>query len=405
MIIPNAILCWLVAPSMAYLVFNEKNKLAKLWETYMPIRSNEYFEFALPATLMFIFGMRLIRNNVSKSSSHQILIDNLKKYVYPKGNISIIMIVFGLIATVLYRITPSAIQQVMYSFSFMTYVGTYYAYYSNFKYKKTVISLAVFITLLQSVITGMYGELVYISAITSIIILVGTRITVVTKTLIATFGVLAILLIQSIKTEYRDKTWRGTERSADAGYFFHLLQQRLTNPSQIFEPDRLFNIAVRINQGQIVARAMDYVPKKTDFANGETILKVVPSLFIPRLFWADKPKTGGADNVCRFLGDCTSILYGMSYNISPLGEAYVNFGKIGGIVFMFFYGLLLGYLFNQCLRIALKIPTIVLWLPFLFITVVVVETDILTQLNNFVKSAFFVWFIFKFFAIVFRLKL
>ncbi len=92
-------------------------------------------------------------------------------------------------------------------------------------------------------------------------------------------------------------------------------------------------------------------------------------------------------------------------NLGPMGEAYANFDKLGGIVYMFFYGLFFNFMMTSIIKFSEKRPTIILWLPFLFFYSISVETDLLTTMGALVKGLIFTWIIYKIFHIGFRLSL
>jgi hypothetical protein len=170
----------------------------------------------------------------------------------------------------------------------------------------------------------------------------------------------------------------------------------------MFDPNKLFFVAVRMNQGWLVAITMNEVPKKYPFANGETVWQSVAATVVPRILWPDKPEVGGKANLKRFWG---FNIKGYSMNIGTLGEAYGNFDRTGGIIFMFFYGLFFNIVLSGILKIAERRPTIVLWLPFLFFYAIGIETDLLTTMGWLIKGVFFAWVTFKVFQIGFRIDL
>lgn len=398
-----AFMTWLAMPVVAYEVFNEYDVLAKLWVTFMPTPAPEYFSYSLPATLLFALGLKMpLMGGVWKMPHYNA---RLKNHLANKSYIGIYLIATGIVATFLTRITPEALRNIVQNFAMLTYVGMFYVLYSPFKHKTKVVLFCMGLTLSQSISSGMYGQLVFMTVISTLILLAGKKIKWRTKTLVLGGGVFLIFLIQSIKFEYRASTWSGLERSADPSLFGQLIWQRLTNPSEIFQPERIFNMAVRANQGNIVSKVMNYVPKFEPFAQGRTILNAVTASLAPRFLWPDKPRAGGADMVCRYVGDCESVLRGISYNVGPIGEAYINFGKIGGCVFMFVYGLLFNFLFKKALLIARNTPTLILWFPLLFISFFTMENDVLSFLNSFVKSAFFVFVMFKSANLLFKISL
>lgn len=398
-----AALTWIAMPVIAYEIFNEYHELSALWVTFMVIPAPEYFAYTLPATILFVLGLKmpLLRNTWSANEYKQ----TLRQYLDNKSYLGLYLIAAGIAATFLVKITPVALQNVIHNFAYLTYVGMFYIIYSPFQQKTRVIMICAGLTVFQSIASGMYGQLIFMSVISSLILLAGKNVRLFTKLAVMAGGVVLIFFIQSIKMEYRQATWQGLERRADPAIFGRLVWERITNPSEIFQPERMFNLTVRANQGNIVSKAMSYVPKFEAHANGRTIIEAVGASVAPRFLWPDKPKSGGADMVCRYLGDCLSATRGLSYNVGPIGEAYINFGVKGGIVFMFFYGLLFNFIFHKTLLMCRKTPSLVLWFPLLFISFFTMENDVLSFLNTFTKSAFFTFLVYRATSIFLKIRL
>jgi hypothetical protein len=253
----------------------------------------------------------------------------------------------------------------------------------------------------QSMVTGMFGEMLFLLILSAILVLLGSEIKFHTKLLFTVIGILFILLIQSVKADYRAYSWvKGG--GADPAYFTELVVDRITDPGKSIDENKLFTTAVRMNQGWLVATTMYKVPYKHPFANGETIWQSVLASFVPRFMWPDKPESGGKANLWRFWG---VKLEGYSTNIGPVGEAYGNFGLWGGAIYMFFYGLFFNFILSRILKISETRPTLILWLPYLFLYTVNVETDLVTTMNSLTKGIFFVWVAYKCFKRFFHIDL
>lgn len=402
-IILLALLQWLLSAVVTYRVFNEYNDLAFLWKTFMNIPPGEYFGFVLPGTLMLIAGL-VFPVTWSKTYDHRALIDRAKEHLLERGNIGLWMSGIGAAIFFFVPYMPFVLRGVVNYFAQLLYVGLFYVLFSKkTRYKGLLLAIVLSITLVNSVMTGMYGELVLWGALFVIMYLIEYPVSATRRIFVLGVSVVVILLLQSIKHEYRLETWGPDEsRNADFGFFANLVSDRLSNPSSLVEGERLFNIATRANQGFLIAKTMAYVPKHEPFANGETLLKSAAAAVVPRIVWPDKPQAGGKENVRRFLG-APEVSY--SYNISPIGEAYVNFGKTGGIVFMFFYGLIFNFLFHQVLALSSRYPSLIFWLPLLFVGSLKVEGDFLTTFGSFVKGAMFAWIVFWFSRIVLKVKI
>ena len=107
-----------------------------------------------------------------------------------------------------------------------------------------------------------------------------------------------------------------------------MIKQEIVDQEHLFTEVNFDAAIDRINQGWIVARIMRYTPNYEPFAGGETIITGIRASLIPRFLDPDKPKAGGRENFTRFTGKLISD--NTSMGLSPLGEAYANFGINGG---------------------------------------------------------------------------
>ena len=90
------------------------------------------------------------------------------------------------------------------------------------------------------------------------------------------------------------------------------------------------------------------------------------------------------------------VIQGWSTNVGPLGEAYGSFGVSGGIIYMFFLGLFIRWIYARIFKVARNIPLLICWLPVFFFQIISsAETDSLQIFNSLIKAAFFVWLLYK----------
>jgi len=253
----------------------------------------------------------------------------------------------------------------------------------------------------ESLATGMFGDMIFIFACAIVLIMLGLKTKFYVKILITVFCLYVVLLMQSVKGDYRKKVWN-EQAGSSSSYYVELIIDRIKNPADMFDAEKSFFIGVRMNQGWLVATTMFNVPARFDFAYGETIWQSFAAAIVPRFLWPDKPEAGGAANLKRFWG---FEIHNFSMNIGPLGEAYANFNVVGGIIFMFFYGLFFNLILGRILKIAQSRPTIILWVPFLFFYAIGMETDLLTTVGSLIKCIFFTYIIFRIFRIAFRIDL
>jgi hypothetical protein len=396
-----AILTCLIMPIWGYHVYTKSDRLAHLWVKYMFIPSDEYFSFAFPAVVAMILGFRIPlarKSNVEKNPA--IYMERMKEEVKKKPNVGMILIGVGLVSGIFTKFVPGGLTQFFLFLSRLIYVGVFYVMYSPHKQKSKIVIGVFCIMIGESLVVGMFGELIFTSVASAILIMLGKKVPFYKKLTFALVGFYFILLLQSIKIEYRRAAWSG--EGGGPVYFAQLIGERVADPALLLEPKNSFLTYVRLNQGWLVGTTIFFVPHRYPFANGETIWESIAAAIVPRLFWPNKPEAGGRANLKRFWG---YKLKGYSENIGPLGEAYGNFGVTGGIIYMFFFGLFFNFLLKKVLKKADDIPTLILWVPFLFSGTLTVESDLLTVLGVIIKGLFFTWLIFKIFKAGFHIDL
>ncbi len=83
------------------------------------------------------------------------------------------------------------------------------------KHKKIVVLSVLGLMIVQTMVAAMFGELIFILACALTTDTSGQKISFTKKFGIAIAGILFILIIQSVKIDYRKKIWSGGERGAD----------------------------------------------------------------------------------------------------------------------------------------------------------------------------------------------
>ncbi len=358
----------------------------------MPVPSVDYFSLVVPGLLFLYLGIFILRKEKNTIRLNRIKISDFLKN---KEKMGTALFIIGFAFTILGPFAPSFLNLVFYLGSRLIFIGIIYLMFSPKDPKKNLYYfLASLITIAISLKGGMFGELVYWAGFILVYYASTKNWGLIRKITLTLSGIFFIFILQTFKNEYRKIQWGGNlslgesfsvansvARQSDFNYSFSDIKS--------IEPQLR-----RFNQGYITSLVMEYTPLNEPFAQGETIFKAFAASFVPRFLWPNKPKTGGAESMERFVGwKYTSA----SYSIGQMGDAYVNFGILGGAIFMFFYGIVLGFTENRVYKLSIKRPDIILWLPFLLTPAILVESDVGQVLNHIVKAAFLMWVFFKFF--------
>lgn len=385
----------LASPLLTYRFYNFNYAPARLWGSYMRIPEDVYFSYLIPANIAFFAGLHLVfRKNIAFPRQ---FIERARVYVANNQKVAIAFIVIGLVAAQFKDNVPAAIGFILYLVAMLPYVGGFYLYFSLKKRRALTFSVLVAVFFAQSIRTGLFGECVMFLVMAGCLLASQVRLKFLTKLGMFLGCFSLVLLIQSIKGEYRYLTWTDAietkgklssyEGKGSFEIFADLALDKLSNPSQIITLESGFSLNQRFNQGRLIALAMNYVPRVEPYANGETIWMSLAAVVVPRFLWPDKPESGGAYNLSRFVGVKRKLHYSM--NIGPYGEGYGNFGVTGGVIFMFLYGVLIAYFLHKALELTWKYPSLIIWIPLQFYYVLTVETDILSTINSFVKISVF----------------
>lgn len=395
----------LLMPLCSYHYFNSENYLALMWVRYMPVPSDQYYGFMVPATITLSLGLHLplfFRKSVYKNHSSYMI--NARHYVRRMKWEGLVLIVIGIVAGLLQPMVPSSLGHVFFLMSYLLFIGVFYCIYSNFPFKRVVVIGAFSILIVRSLLQGMFGEMIYMAMMAIILLLLGRKISLLYKLIALTTALVIVILIQVVKPDYRAKIWRDEEaKGQEFGIFMDLIGEKVASPETIFSNELAwFNMYSRFNEGLFIAAVQNTVPRRLPYADGETITDALLGSIVPRLLWPDKQESGGQFNFKRFLG---IDLRGYSVGISPFGEAWGNYGKNGGIVFMFFFGLLFNLIFAGILKIAVKTPSLILWLPLIFFYAVKIESDVFSMVNSLIKASLFTYIMYKLYPVFFRERL
>jgi len=145
------------------------------------------------------------------------------------------------------------------------------------------------------------------------------------------------------------------------------------------------DVLVRFDQGWIVSRIMNFVPRKVPYAMGETVKDAFMFALLPRVLFPDKPSGASRDLFARFTGLQLSPTTSMGLSIP--GEMYVNFGYWGGLVGTFIFGSLVGLAYACFAKLARKRPYWWAVAPIVLIAAIEPAWNLEDISNYIVKSA------------------
>ncbi|MFT2007743.1 hypothetical protein ACMA1I_03645 [Pontibacter sp. 13R65] len=372
------------------------------WDYYsIPVSEAEYFSFAIPAIIALIIGLYL---PISKEKFSFEILSAVKKYLADKEKVALVLIGIGFISSYLVKVVPGGLAFFFYLLKNLKFIGVFYLFYSESNKKTTLFFLVFGLLAINAVTSSMFHDLILWMVFVAMLLTLTKKVHFIIKLSAAIIGFFVLFLVQSVKGEYRNALWFGNIPPGQETEFFQgLIEERISDMSILFSDKSINGFIYRINQGWIVGNVMYHVPTYEPYANGETIVSGVSASILPRFLNPDKYVAGGKEYFSRFSG--LTLTEGTSMNISPLGEAYGNFGSSGGIIFMFVFGMIFNIILATIYKLARFHPSLILWLPLIFLQVVKAETDFTTVFNHLVKACFVTWLLYKSFPFFLKLKL
>jgi hypothetical protein len=386
----------LVMPVVGYSVFNRSNHLARIFIKYMRVPDYVYFGCALPAIAGFVlFLCWPIGTSVYDDSGPflQKAIDRAKAALQKSPKLGVYLLMGGSVMFWVAKVLPEAVRFAFLLFFFASFAGFLYVWYQQgLRLRRYYLyGFGAFI-IMTALSNGMFTVVAYMSLTLFSFFFLGKRSSLFKKLLLFCLGIFLLLLIQSIKPTYRIMTWGGNYEGNKGVLFVSLMIDKLNDPNWA-STDAFFPVFTRINQGYNISVVMTRFPAKIPFDDGSHLLLNLASSLVPRVFWPDKPEAGGKVNMEYYAG---LEISGWSTNVGPLGEAYASFGPRGAVLFMIFVALFIRYSYALLFKLSAQIPLLIFWLPVMFYqTTYAGETDTLQIFNSILKSAFFIWLLYR----------
>lgn len=161
--------------------------------------------------------------------------------------------------------------------------------------------------------------------------------------------VCVVAFLHNGKSDMREKYWAGSQRVKlkleDLPRFysdwFEMSLNPKANPASLQPQSATRKLLERVSLFHMLSMVVEYTPSRQPHLWGETYTQI-PSQFVPRFFWPDKPRVHVSTNRL-------SIYYGLqdenatestTISFGYRAEAWANFGIYGMIAIGLFFGML-----------------------------------------------------------------
>ncbi|HEU5366462.1 MAG TPA: hypothetical protein VFU62_13070, partial [Hanamia sp.] len=346
----------------------------------MRIPEAEYFAYAIPAVLMFILGLHVTAGKLKGEIINE---PEIRKFIDNSGQLPYIFIGIGFLAGFVAGSFGSELAFVFVLLSGFKYIGLFMLLLGS-KQLKLWAMILVFGSIIASSLSGaMFHDLLTWLIMLGAVLAIKFKPNVTLKAVATTGFILVAVVIQQLKGEYRQTL---KSESGNFNTFENVYQE---NNNSVFDFKSLASNNTRINQGFIITNIMNTVPEKVPFENGKELMRILEAAFLPRIIAPNKLNAGDRAIFAKY--SRIPLAPGTSMALGAMGDGYINFGIMGGCIFMFFLGLAFSEVLNGFYKFSKFYPFLLLFTPLVFYYPIRPDCELQTSLGHLVKSCFLIY--------------
>lgn len=392
---------WIVGAKISY------NLGKQHYKYYMYVDENEYMGYVVPAVLLFYLGFSFLPQKLQIADLRKTM-EKYKERLLPGG---VSLVVIGVLSAIISRFYQGSFSFIFFLSELLLYIGLGYLLLIFKQYKYLIFSLTLGIIFILSVNQGSFHKLLLVGSFLSFFT-ISHKFKFVKKLLLIVVVVSGVFVIQTVKSDLREIVWRSNTGQNPLDVFWDLVKKEFV----VQQSDYLYlsdknetlkdqaDLNVRLNQGWIISKVLENVPKNIPFQNGRTIVEAFEASLLPRFLFPDKiGATHGLENFRQITG--LALNNKTSMGLSIAAEFYANFGIIGGWIAILVYGIFLAFTIRLLVNnLGHNSPLIFLWFILVFFQVVKAETELMKIINHITKSIVF-FMIFNFITNQFGVQL
>ena len=345
----------------------------------MTISQEQLFAYTIPALLFLFSGVFLFNRDIP-------LRDHLKRIdAYQAARLGHLLLFVSFSFELIQLLGIPGLKSILSFTYYLRYAGAMCYLFSPSVLHYGLLGLVYAGLARDALRGGIFIDFFVLSAYLFLLISLRYRFTFKTRSSFILLAAPLLIVIQSVKTEYRDVTWTG-KRESGIGLFVELAESKQEKEDDPFEKsDGVIRTVGRLNQGWHLGMVLKRVPAKEPFSYGEDLLSDLKGIILPRIFYPDKKIIGSQDKFEKFTGH--TLIGSTSMTIGILGDFYVNFGRWGSFIALFIFGAIMARLFYWFTKkYVVPDPINIVWLPFLFSYLVRANNDFYIVANNLFKG-------------------
>ncbi len=371
----------LLGPTFAYNGLDQYQWL----EYQMKIPEASYFAYAIPAVSLFIVGLHVTAGKLKGEVLNRA---EVAKFVNNSGHLPYIFIIVGFLSSFFADSFGAELRFVFYLLGGFKFIGTFMLLLGTRQVKTWVLVLVFGSIISSSLQSAMFHDLLTWLIMLGAVLAIKYKPSILLKSVAAIAFILLAVLIQQVKKDYREISG-GTESNGGDISSFQEAIEKGEKEGSFFSKKSLAKSNIRINQGYIVTNIMNTVPEIVPFENGRELMQILEAAFLPRIIAPNKLNAGDRTIFMKYSG--LHLRKNTSMALSSLGDAYINFGILGGCIFMFCLGLVFSEVLNGFYRYSQTYSILLLFTPLVFYYPIRPDCELQTSLGHLVKASFLIY--------------
>lgn len=382
---------WIIGPIIDY------NTKVTHYKYFMYVNEERYMGIVVPLFFVFTISSLVL-------GTGRILNPNfIKEKLSNNTRLPIYLILIGSFFWFTLRFMPPTLKFFSFLASNLPIVGIGLLFFTKIRYKWLWTLFVLLPTLISSITSGMFHNLILWSIFIFVFINLAFKIKFSFKIIIILSSILLIISLQAIKKSYREQIYKSSFKGNKIELFLTLLSSNLDEEQKLEDEKSINDVNTRLNQGWIISKIIDRIPKKMSYLKGATIIEALKVSLVPRFLMPDKIGGGGKETFELLTG--MPLNKGTAMGVSLVGESYGNFGFTLSLLFFFIWGRFLNFIVKKFSSLQSKYSIIFFLLPIIFFQVIKAETDLTTVLNHITKSLVFVYILMMGLNRVFKLEI
>jgi hypothetical protein len=322
---------YLLSPAITYQIESEKISYT------MKITSDIYFSLAFPGFLLFALGMFIIPTQIFKSNLSEIL-----KAILINERFLIQLTIFGFICRLISDVFSTDFAFFFYLLSLLRFVGVFALFASNSRTYGWLTLLILGFEIYIGFKSAMFHDSIMWCFFLALFYMYIKKPKLSVKIIGAFAMIVLVLLVQSFKSDYRQRVWFSGETASletilDVG-------SGKANSQVLIGEENLLGTLNRGNQAWIFASTVDNIDRTKDLQGMNNINLYLEAALLPRFLAPNKITAGDKRIFNHFSGHQIGVETSMGLGV--FADGYIAYGKWGVYIFAFVLGLLFALTFK-----------------------------------------------------------